>query len=153
MTLRTRKCRLDPIMVLLSMLTFLVVALVATLVYAMYFHDSHPAEFKSTTVITETVEAGGTLEFYLDWCENSLAPREVHRTWRNSLVYTQPTTNPNPAPIGCQVSHIQWDVPAGLALGEYTIGVTIVFDINHFTKRVEKFEVGPVTVVEAKIDS
>jgi hypothetical protein len=132
MTLRKGNGHIDPMMIVLGLLVFIIVAGTGFLIYAMYFHDRHPAEFFSTTVISKTVEPGGELEFYLDWCENSLVPREIHRTWRNSPVYTQPTTRPNPAPIP----------------GEYTIGVTVVFDVNHFSNRTESFEVGPVTVID-----
>jgi hypothetical protein len=114
----------------------------------MYFHDRHPAEFFSTTVISETVEPGGELEFYLDWCENSLVPREVFRTWTNSEVITMPPLPPHPAPIGCMVSKITWDVPARADPGEYIVRALVVFDVNHFSNRTESFEVGPVTVID-----
>ena len=140
--------RSDRFKIGIVVITLIWTSALVLIIYLVFWHENPAVEFNSTELLTPVVEQEGVIVFDLDWCAFTRAPRTVRKTWRDGLVYTEPLAAPHAAPVGCQVSRIQWDVPHGLPPGEYIIGAEVVVDVNLLANRVARFEVGPIDVTE-----
>ena len=87
----------------------------------------------------KTVEAGGQLQYQVNYCRYTESPAQVTRFLQNNIVYNLPDSDIK-SNMGCNTVVTTIEIPKEVTCGEYKIMNSVRFEVNFLrtiTKNVE----------------
>ena len=146
---------LDPVQVMLGILTLIIIIFFGLVLYLMIVEDNPPAVINQVSYEIQEVRPGEAITYRLDWCKNTGSPVTVSRAWIGTFLEIQPPQDPatGTRPVlgpGCYVHNIRVPIP-DLSPGEHRMKVSYIYEVNPFSTRSVSYEVGPIIVLEADL--
>ena len=153
--------KVDRVQVFLALILVGVVGFLCIGLYWILLDDNPPAEVFNTSLYSGEndgrvhkleVQAGSDFVYGLDYCKYTSSPANIRTTWVDDLVYQEivETLEPAVVPQGCGHLHILKTIPTTLLPAEYSMRVTLEYNVNFLKYRYVTYEVGKIIVVEGE---
>jgi len=151
--------RVDKLQIIMALILVLLVVGLGIVGYWLIFDDNPPAEVFDIHLYAEDgldepvssveVYPGGEVIYGMDWCKYTRAAVViVKQSWVDEVVYHRPPEYPTVAPEPfCKNWRVSMDVPESLRPSEYTLEVTLEYEINPLISRNVSYEVPGIFVV------
>lgn len=112
-----------------SILTLLVSTFMVLTVTYWSAYPYKPLEIKEVRVLDEEVNAGGFINYEIEYCKNIDLTATVSRAFINGVIFTTPTIITN-NPLGCHKNVHQASVPSELPSGTYSLRSIWSYHVN-----------------------
>jgi hypothetical protein len=110
-----------------------------------------PAVINRAIVLDSQVQAGGFLEYQIDYCKYMDLTAEANRAFINGVIFTVPAVITN-NPTGCHVNTHQISVPSELPSGTYSLKTVWTYQVNPIRKVTVTYTTAPFKINGSDLD-